>query len=112
MRDWGQALLARGDADGAIAKFTLANQKGPHFADPLEGWGEALMEQKPLRPRAGEIRRSRQIRAQLGPPASEMGRGAGLRRTKGRSAEAIRAGRHLDLSAADKAELAEVSAHG
>jgi tetratricopeptide (TPR) repeat protein len=41
--DWGQALLARGDAEGAIAKFKLANEKGPHFADPLEGWGEALM---------------------------------------------------------------------
>ena len=27
----------------AIAKFTLANQKGQHFADPLEGWSEALM---------------------------------------------------------------------
>ena len=41
--EWGQALLERGDAAGAIAKFTIANQKGPHFADPLEGWGEALM---------------------------------------------------------------------
>ena len=41
--DWGQSLLARGKPDAAIAKFTLANQKGPHFADPLEGWGEALM---------------------------------------------------------------------
>ena len=41
--DWGQALLARGQADAAIEKFKLANQKGPHFADPLEGWGEALM---------------------------------------------------------------------
>ena len=41
--DWGLALLARGKADAAIVQFTLANQKGPHFADPLEGWGEALM---------------------------------------------------------------------
>jgi tetratricopeptide (TPR) repeat protein len=41
--DWGQALLARGKPDEAIGKFTLANQKGPHFADPLEMWGEALM---------------------------------------------------------------------
>jgi tetratricopeptide (TPR) repeat protein len=41
--EWGQALVSRGDVDGAIAKFTLANQNGPHFADPLEGWGEALM---------------------------------------------------------------------
>jgi len=24
-------------------KFTLANEKGPHFADPLEMWGEALI---------------------------------------------------------------------
>ena len=40
---WGEALKQRGDLDGAIAKFKLANQKGPHFADPLEGWGEALM---------------------------------------------------------------------
>ena len=40
---WGQALLKRGQPDAAIEKFKLANQKGPHFADPLEGWGEALM---------------------------------------------------------------------
>jgi tetratricopeptide (TPR) repeat protein len=36
-------LLRKGNYDAAIAKFTLANQKGPHFADPLEMWGEALM---------------------------------------------------------------------
>jgi len=41
--DWGQALLTRHVADGAIAKFALATAKSPHFADPLEGWGEALM---------------------------------------------------------------------
>lgn len=41
--DWGRSLLARGDADAAIAQFTLSNRKGPHFADALQGWGEALM---------------------------------------------------------------------
>jgi hypothetical protein len=41
--EWGLALLSRGKPDEAIAQFTLANQKGPHFADPLEGWGEALV---------------------------------------------------------------------
>ena len=35
--------MAKGDYDDAIAKFAEANQKGPHFADPLEMWGEALM---------------------------------------------------------------------
>jgi tetratricopeptide (TPR) repeat protein len=43
--DWGAALLKKGDIDGAIAKFELANEKGPHFADPLEMWGEALMQE-------------------------------------------------------------------
>src|SRR5439155_6738354 len=40
---WGLALLGRGQPDRAIEKFKQANEKGPHFADPLEGWGEALM---------------------------------------------------------------------
>jgi tetratricopeptide (TPR) repeat protein len=43
--DWGAALFAEGHADAAIAKFKLANEKGPHFADPLEMWGEALMQE-------------------------------------------------------------------
>ncbi len=41
--DWGAMLLAKHDLDGAIAKFEIAHQKGPHFADPLEMWGEALI---------------------------------------------------------------------
>src|SRR3569833_3896049 len=41
--DWGNALLAHGQPDAAIEQFKLANQKGPHFADAAEGWGEALM---------------------------------------------------------------------
>lgn len=40
---WGEALLAKGDLDGAIAKLVLAHRKNPHFADPLELWGEALV---------------------------------------------------------------------
>jgi hypothetical protein len=43
--EWGAMLLHKGDYAAAIAKFTIANQRGPHFADPLEMWGEALMRQ-------------------------------------------------------------------
>jgi tetratricopeptide (TPR) repeat protein len=43
--DWGQMLLARGDTEGAIAKFRIANSKSPRYADPLVYWGEALMRQ-------------------------------------------------------------------
>jgi tetratricopeptide (TPR) repeat protein len=39
---WGQALLEKGDYDGATAKFAQGHQLGPKFADPLEMWGEAL----------------------------------------------------------------------
>ncbi|HEY4941601.1 MAG TPA: hypothetical protein VII56_09235 [Rhizomicrobium sp.] len=41
--DLGAMLMHRGKFDGAIAHFALANQKGPHFADPLEMWGEVLI---------------------------------------------------------------------
>jgi tetratricopeptide (TPR) repeat protein len=40
---WGRALLARGEAAGAIQKFSAVHDKGPNFADPVEGWGEGLM---------------------------------------------------------------------
>ena len=43
--DWGRMLLAKGDIDGAMAKFESAHEKGPHFANPLEGVGEALIAQ-------------------------------------------------------------------
>ena len=33
---------ARPELSGAIAKFENAHRNGPHFADPLEMWGEAL----------------------------------------------------------------------
>jgi tetratricopeptide (TPR) repeat protein len=36
-------LMTKGDLDGAIAKFESAHRKGPHYADPLEMWGEALI---------------------------------------------------------------------
>jgi tetratricopeptide (TPR) repeat protein len=41
--DWGAMLMANGDLDGAIAKFGAAHEKGPHFADPIAMWGEALI---------------------------------------------------------------------
>ena len=43
--DWGSALLMKGDLDGAIGKFRQANAIGPHFADPLKGWGDTLARQ-------------------------------------------------------------------
>ncbi len=43
--EWGQALLARGDLPGAAREFSLAHDRGPHFADPLKAWGDVLAKQ-------------------------------------------------------------------
>jgi tetratricopeptide (TPR) repeat protein len=42
---WGVALAKHGDLDGAIAKLQQANQRGPHWADPLKAWGDVLVGQ-------------------------------------------------------------------
>ena len=39
----GAMLLWKGDFEGAIANFNFANHESPHFADPIEMWGEALI---------------------------------------------------------------------
>src|SRR6478752_1646269 len=38
-------LLHKGDSRTAIVALSHANRLGPHFADPLELWGEALMQE-------------------------------------------------------------------
>jgi len=42
---WGVALARHNDLDAAASKFNVANQKGPHWADPLKAWGDVLMKQ-------------------------------------------------------------------
>jgi tetratricopeptide (TPR) repeat protein len=42
---WGAALAKHGDLPRAAAKFRDANQKGPHWADPLKAWGDVLLRQ-------------------------------------------------------------------
>jgi len=42
---WGLAREARGDLAGAITEFRMANQTGPHWADPLKALGDVLAKQ-------------------------------------------------------------------
>jgi tetratricopeptide (TPR) repeat protein len=42
---WGLMLAKHDDLDGATAKFKDANQKGPHWADPIKAWGDVLLKQ-------------------------------------------------------------------
>ena len=41
----GLALLARGEPALAAGRFKQAHQRGPQWADPLKGWGDALAAQ-------------------------------------------------------------------
>jgi hypothetical protein len=46
------------DASGAIAKYTEANRLGPHWADPLKGWGDVLARQGEARAALGKYRQA------------------------------------------------------
>jgi len=39
------ALMARGDTARALTRFRDAHERGPRWADPLKGWGDALAAQ-------------------------------------------------------------------
>jgi tetratricopeptide (TPR) repeat protein len=40
-----RAIAKYGDFAGAEAKLKDANQRGPHWADPLKAWGDILAKQ-------------------------------------------------------------------
>ena len=42
---WVVALAKHGNLDAAAAKLKDANQRGPHWADPLKAWGDVLLKQ-------------------------------------------------------------------
>jgi tetratricopeptide (TPR) repeat protein len=52
--EWGEALLLRGDAVGAISKLKQADKLGGRFADPLKFWGDALARQGKWRDAVGK----------------------------------------------------------
>ena len=109
--DWGRSLLARGKADDAIAHFTIAGKISPHFADPLEGWGEALMAKNQSHLALAKFSEAEKYAPKWGRLHMKWGEAltyAG-QPEKAKAQYALAAG--LDLSSAEKAELAKVS-HG
>ena len=109
--DWGQELLARGDADGAIAKFTLANKKGPHFADALEMWGEALMAKKQAGQALTKFAEAEKYAPNWGRLHLKWGEALAEAGRNNEAQKQFALAAKLDLSAADKDELAKVSGH-
>jgi tetratricopeptide (TPR) repeat protein len=104
-------LLARGQSDAAIEKFKLANMRGPHFADPLEGWGEALMAENKSRQALAKFAEAEKyapnwgrLHLKWGEALAYAGKPAEAKAQFTRAAE-------LDLTPSEKSELARDS-HG
>jgi tetratricopeptide (TPR) repeat protein len=104
--DWGQMLLAKKDPDAAIAKFTLANRKGPHFADPLEMWGEALMAKNRADLALAKFTEADKYAPNWGRLHLKWGEALTYAGKKDEAQKQFALAAGLDLSAADKAELA------
>jgi tetratricopeptide (TPR) repeat protein len=109
--EWGRALLDRSKPDAAIAQFTIANQKGPHFADPLEGWGEALMAKNQSHLAVAKFAEAEKYAPNWGRLHLKWGEAlvysGRADQAKGQFARA----RQLDLTPAEKAELSRQSFH-
>ena len=104
--EWGQMLLAKDDPDAAIAKFTLANKKGPHFADPLEMWGEALMAKNRSDLALAKFTEADKYAPNWGRLHLKWGEALGYAGRKDEAQKQFALAAGLDLSPADKAELA------
>jgi hypothetical protein len=111
--DWGQMLMMKGDADGAIAKFQIANEKGPHFADPLEMWGEVLMAMNRSDLALAKFAEADKYAPNWGRLHLKWGEALFYMGEKDEAQKHFILAGSLDLSASDKSELTKVSAwHG
>jgi tetratricopeptide (TPR) repeat protein len=106
--DWGAMLLAKGDFEGAIAKFKIANGKGPHFADPLEMWGEALIAKNRSDLALAKVAEADKYAPNWGRLHLKWGEALLWSGDKADAQKQFAIATHLDLSAADKAELTRV----
>ena len=109
--DWGRMLLAKGDNDAAIAKFAIATEKGPHFADPLEMWGEALMAKNRSDLALAKFTEADKYAPNWGRLHLKWGEALVYTGEKDEAQKQFAQAATLDLTDADKAELAKVS-HG
>ncbi len=108
--DWGETLLRKGDLDGAIAKFKIANQKGPHFADPLEMWGEALVRKNRSDLALAKFEEADEYAPNWGRLHLKWGEALLWTGDKAGAQKQFGIAMALDLTPAEKSELARVSA--
>ncbi|HEY2068991.1 MAG TPA: hypothetical protein VGG48_05510 [Rhizomicrobium sp.] len=109
--DWGRVLLEKGDAEGAIAKFRIAHEKGSRFADPLEMWGEALMAQNHSDLALSKFSEAAQAAPNWGRLHLKWGEALVWSGDKDEARKQFTIARGLDLTPSETSELARAS-HG
>ena len=99
--------MRKGDLDGAIAKFREANLKGPHFADPLEMWGEALIQKNRSDLALAKFVEANKYAPNWGRLHLKWGRALYYAGKKDEARRQFSMASNLDLSQADTAALAQ-----
>src|ERR1700730_10984640 len=100
-------ILHHGNYDNAIAKFESAHAKGPHFADPLEMWGEALIAKNRSDLALAKFEEADTYAPNWGRLHLEWGKALYWAGRIDESKKQIPIASGLDLSPADKATLGE-----
>ena len=105
-------MMAKGDLDGAAAKFESAHAKGPHYADPLEMWGEVLIAKNRSDLAFAKFEEANKYAPNWGRLHLKWGEALmwSGKRGDARKQFAIAAG--LDMTPSEKSELAKVGTHG
>ena len=104
-------LLEKGDLNGAIAKFESAHAKGPHFADPLEMWGEALIAKNRSDLALAKFEEANKYAPKWGRLHLKWGEALWWTGSKAEARKQFAIAGTLDLTPAEKAERTRV-AHG
>jgi tetratricopeptide (TPR) repeat protein len=107
----GKVLLARGKPDDAMSRFTIANKKSPHYADALEGWGEALTAKNESHLALAKFAEADKYAPNWGRLHLKWGEALFYAGQTDQARAQFQKASTLNLTAAEKAELAWVSGH-
>ncbi len=107
--DWGNMLLRRHDFDGAIAKYKSASAKSPHFAGAIERWGEAFVAMNRSDLALAKFEEASKYAPNWGRLHLKWGEALMWTGDKVGAQKQFAIAAGLDLSAAERAQLAKVS---
>jgi tetratricopeptide (TPR) repeat protein len=107
---WAEVRLARGDADGALKLAQAAYGKSPRFADASAVWGEALLAQGAAKGATVKFEEAAKLTPRWGRLHLKWGEALARLGRRDEARAQFAAAAALDLTAAERAELAKARA--